>query len=80
MKQNELDYRGTAPLTIYAKKSLNLKRYMYCRAAMGLYEKQNKIRTMIPKKSHLPKVPPTWVEQTHTSFLTIQEMLFINLH
>ena len=54
---------------------------MYCQAAMGLYEKQNEIRTMIPKKSHLPKVPPTRVEQTNTSLLTIQEMLFIvNLH
>ena len=42
---------------------------MYCQAAMGLYEKQNKIRTMIPKKSHLPKVTPTWVEQTITYIL-----------
>ena len=69
-KLKKMNCRDTAPLTIYAiKKSLNLKRYMYCQAAMGLYEKQNKIRTMIPKKSHLPKVTPTWVEQTITYIL-----------
>ena len=42
IEQNELDCRDTAPLTIYAKKSLNLKRYMYCQRQWGCMKNKTK--------------------------------------